>query len=255
MPAPTLLRPSSALTFTLPVFEGPLDLLLHLIREHKIDIYDIPIFQITEQYLAYMSHWESMDLAIAGEYIVIAATLIEIKARMLLPAAPPAEGEDEVEDPRAELVQRLLEYQQYQETVETLRGWEEYRRTIFFRGSVENPEDYVLPTPEGALDAEALFLALKRILDAAGVGDEPVTAVMPKRRVGLRMRMAEVARKVLANPDGIEFSCLFELPCPRAEIVITFLALLELLRLGKVRAEQRKSSAEILLTPAPAVAA
>jgi segregation and condensation protein A len=254
MPA-TLLRPSSSLTFTLPVFEGPLDLLLHLIREHKIDIYDIPIFQITEQYLSYMSHWESMDLAIAGEYLVMAATLIEIKARMLLPLPPANEGEDEPEDPRAELVQRLLEYQQYQETVESLRGWEEYRRSVFFRGSVENPDDYIMPTAEGALSADALFLALKRVLDAAGVGDEPVTAVMPKRRVGLRMRMAEVARKVLASPDGIEFSRLFDLPCPRAEIVITFLALLELLRLGRVRAEQRKPNADILLTPAAVVPA
>ena len=82
---------------------------------------------------------------------------------------------------RAELVQRLLEYQQYQETVESLRGWEEYRRTLFFRGSVEDPDDYVLPVPEGALNADALFLALKRILDSVGVGAEPVTAVMPKR--------------------------------------------------------------------------
>ena len=249
MQAPTLLRPSSALHFKLPAFEGPLDLLLHLIREHRVDIYDIPIALITEQYLATMAHWESMDLAIAGEYIVMAATLIEIKSRMLLPAPFQEELEVEPEDPRAELVQRLLEYQKYQGTVETLRGWEEHRRTLFFRGALENPDDYVLPLPEGALNAETLFLALQRVLQIAGVADEPITAVMPKRRVSLRMKMVEVVRRVRAHPEGIEFSCLFELPCARAEIVLTFLALLELLRLGRVHAEQTRKSLEIILTP------
>src|SRR5256885_1964791 len=107
MPPATLIAPSSALRFKLPVFEGPLDLLLHLIRERQVDIYDIPIAEITQQYLEYLALWESMDLAIAGEYLVIAATLVEIKSRLLLPAPPPAEGEEEAEDPRAELVQRL----------------------------------------------------------------------------------------------------------------------------------------------------
>jgi segregation and condensation protein A len=253
MQAATLLRPSSALLFKLPIFEGPLDLLLHLIREQKIDIYDIPIAQITEQYLATMAHWDSMNLAIAGEYLVMAATLIEIKSRLLLPSPPPLEGEEEPEDPRAELVQRLLEYQLFEGTVETLRGWEDYRRTIFFRGALENPDDYVLPLPEGALDAGALLNALKRILESAGVADEPITAVMPKRRVGLRMKMAEVVRRVEANPAGIEFSCLFDLPCLRAEIVITFLAMLELIRLGRIYAVQARKNLDILLTPGSAV--
>src|SRR5438552_5345747 len=101
-------RPS----FKLAAFEGPLDLLLHLIRENRVDIYDIPIAEITQQYLDYLAEWESLDLAVAGEYIVMAATLLEIKSRMLLPK-PPA-PEEEYEDPRAELVERLLEYQRYQ---------------------------------------------------------------------------------------------------------------------------------------------
>src|SRR5438105_10379546 len=109
-----MLQPaSSALQFHLPAFDGPLDLLLHLIRENRIDIYDIPIAQITEQYMEYLALWESLDLAVAGEYLVMAATLVEIKSRMLLPKPPPPEA-DEHDDPRAELVQRLLEYQRYQ---------------------------------------------------------------------------------------------------------------------------------------------
>src|SRR5579862_1587773 len=122
MPAATLTTASSALRFRLPVFEGPLDLLLHLIRENRLDIYDIPIADIAQQYLDYLAMWESLDLAVAGEYLVMAATLLEIKSRMLLPTPPPAAGADEeAEDPRAELVERLLEYQRFQGTVEALR--------------------------------------------------------------------------------------------------------------------------------------
>ena len=99
--------------FTTPIFEGPLDLLLHLIRANEVDIYDIPIAEMTRQYLSYMALLEALDLEVAGEYLVIAATLIEIKSRMLLPQAPP-QGDDEAEDPRAELVARLVEYQQFQ---------------------------------------------------------------------------------------------------------------------------------------------
>jgi segregation and condensation protein A len=249
MRSATLLAPASALRFKLPVFEGPLDLLLHLIRERQLDIYDIPIAEITQQYLEYLALWESMDLAIAGEYLVMAATLVEIKSRMLLPAPPPLEGEEEPEDPRAELVQRLLEYQRYQGTVETLREWEEFRRNLYFRGALENPEDYVLPMAEGEMNALALVKALHRVLAAAGVDEEPVSAVVPRKRVSLRMKMAEVLRRVRANPEGIAFECLFELPCYRYEIVLTFLALLELLRLGRVRAAQKRIDEGITLTP------
>src|SRR5215470_2427171 len=129
-----LLAPANSPQFKLQVFEGPLDLLLHLIRENKIDIYDIPIAEITKQYLDYLAMMEMMDLAIAGEYLVIAATLLEIKSRMLLPLQIIAIEEGEEEDPRAELVEKLLEYQRYQGTVETLRGWEESRRMLYFRG-------------------------------------------------------------------------------------------------------------------------
>src|SRR5438105_1143289 len=104
---------SNAPQFRLPIFEGPLDLLLHLIREQELDIYDIPIAIITQQYLEYLNEWEALDLTVAGEYLVMAATLLEIKSRLLLPQ-PPKNEDDEIEDPRAELVERLLEYQRYQ---------------------------------------------------------------------------------------------------------------------------------------------
>ncbi len=236
-----------ALQFKLDAFEGPLDLLLHLIREHRIDIYDIPIAQITDQYLEYIENMQTMDLTIAGEYIVMAATLLEIKSRLLLPSPPKNIEVGEEIDPRAELVQRLLEYQKYQGTVDTLREWETFRRNLFFRGALENPDDYVLPTPAGEMHVGLLVEALQRILNSAGVQQDSVTAVMPKRRVSLRMRMVEVIRRVGKYPEGLEFGLLFELPCPRYEIVLTFLALLELLKLGKIKAEQESPLATINL--------
>ena len=234
--------------FKIPAFEGPLDLLLHLIRAHEVDIYNIPIAEITQQYLDYMELWEALDLTIAGEYVLIAATLIEIKSRMLLPQPKPENPEEEPEDPRQELVQRLLEYQQYQGTLETLRNWEELRRGIYFRGAAENLDDYMLPVPAGESTGQQLYNALHRLLVEAGVDEKPVTSVTPRKRLSLRLKMAEIARRIeRAGTDGILFDALFDLPCPRYDIVLTFLALLELLRHGRIRCEQKTMHAPLWL--------
>lgn len=234
--------------FTTPVFQGPLDLLLHLIRANEVDIYDIPIAEITQQYLAYMEVLEALDLTIAGEYLVIAATLIEIKSRMLLPQAPAQSGEDEAEDPRAELIAKLVEYQQYQGMVETLRGWEELRRQIFFRGAAGNLDDYILPVPDGEADVSQLLSALQRMLQEAGVDERHVTSVVPRRRLTLRLKMAEVIRRAAAaGENGLQFEMLFNLPCPRYDIVITFLALLELLRIARIQVVQKGPLLPIML--------
>ena len=179
----------------------------------------------------------------------MAATLLEIKSRLLLPVAPKQSDNAEEIDPRAELVTRLLEYQRYQGTVDTLREWEDFRRNLFFRGSLENPDDYVLPTALGEMDINALAEALLRVLANAGLEDEKVSSVMPKRRVSLRMKMAELIRIVGKEKSGIEFDRLFELPCPRYEIVLTFLALLELLKMKKLSASQANAKHTILLKP------
>src|SRR5215212_2651916 len=126
-----------ALAVHLSVFEGPLDLLLHLIRESKLDISDIPIAEVTSQYLEMLAVMEALDLEVAGEFLVMAATLMEIKSRMLLPrppAPPPDEAEDG-DDPRAELVQRLLEYEQYKQAAERFRAMEEEGRLRFTRSA------------------------------------------------------------------------------------------------------------------------
>ncbi len=201
--------------FASPVFEGPLDLLLHLIRANEVDIYDIPIAEITQQYLSYLALLEALDLEVAGEYVVIAATLIEIKSRLLLPQTPPPTDED-VEDPRAELVARLVEYQQFQGIVETMRGWEELRRQIFFRGAYVSADDYILPIPDGEADISQLLNSLQRMLSASGMNERPVTSVVPRRRLTLRLKMAELSRRATGSGEhGIEFTMLFSLPCPR----------------------------------------
>ncbi len=240
-----MVLPAQPLHFHLPAFDGPLDLLLHLIRKNQIDICDIPIAEITRQYLEYLDLWQSMDLAIAGEYLVMAATLVEIKSRMLLPQAPAAADSSD-EDPRAELVQRLIAYERLQATVETLREWEQRRSLIFVRGAVENPEDYSLPQVQAA-DAGVLAEALRRVLARAGLDEEPVTAIMPRRTANLRIKMAEILRRVRAADAGLLFDDLVDDPWNRVELGVTFLALLELVRLARVRALQMHPEAPILL--------
>ncbi|MCC6731483.1 MAG: segregation/condensation protein A [Chthonomonadales bacterium] len=242
---------ASPLQFRLPVFEGPLDLLLHLIRKQRIDIYDIPIALIAEQYLQQLAMWEALDLAVAGEYVVMAATLIELKSRLLLPAPTAAADEEEV-DPRAELVERLLEYERYSGVVDVLRGREEARRGLFFRGALENAEDYTLSLAEGEADSGALLAALRRLLAEVQVDDATLTAVVPRRRISLRMKMAEMMRRLRGRERGMDFDSLLERPLRRQDIVLTFLALLELLRLGRVRAETPAADQIRILAVEPA---
>ncbi len=239
---------SHGFEFTAPIFQGPLDLLLHLIRANKVDIYDIPVAEITSQYLSYMSVIEALDLGMAGEYLVIAATLIEIKSRLLLPAPPASIDGEEAEDPRAELVARLVEYQQYQGCIDTFRTWEELRRSLYFRDSTGNADDYSLPVPQGEAHASQLLMALQRLLADAGVEDRQVTSIAPRKRLTLRIKMAEVLRITSgAGSGGIEFEMLFSTGGSRYEIVITFLAVLELIRLSRIDVRQTGTLTPITL--------
>ncbi|MGH7741717.1 MAG: segregation and condensation protein A, partial [Candidatus Eiseniibacteriota bacterium] len=151
-----------SVTVKLARFEGPLDLLLHLIKRDEIDIYDIPIAHITQQYLAYIELMRALDLEIAGEFLVMAATLMRIKAKMLLPL--PAVGEEEDEgDPREELVQRLIEYRQFKEAADTLKLKEGERRLLFERGMVPG-EDDAGPLPLAPATLFDLLDALNRVM-------------------------------------------------------------------------------------------
>jgi segregation and condensation protein A len=230
------------------MFEGPLDLLLHLIRENRVDIYDIPMALITQQYLEQLAYWEAQDLSIAGEYLVMAATLLELKSRMLLPQ-PQADGVDEG-DPRTELVQRLLEYQRYEGAVQALREWEEYRSGLYFRGATENPDDYMLPIEPGDLRGPDLVNAIRQLMRDAGIEEAPVSAIVPRRRVSLQMAMVSILRRARSNPSGVRFSELFDGPAELAEVVLAFLAVLELLRRGQIQVRQRRPMLDFLLIAA-----
>lgn len=229
----------------LPVFEGPLDLLLHLIREHKLDIYDIPIAEVTEQYLRYLSLMESLDLNVAGEFFVMAATLLEIKSRMLLPK-PPIEEEETEADPRTELVERLLEYERFKNAAESLHGLEEDRRCVFWR-MTDDLDSYDAPVIPLNLQAMDLIYALQSMLEEVGEGQEEVTSV-ERQKITIRMKMSEIWRKIRASSEGVGFRELFTGPRTRLEVVMTFLALLELLRLGKIKVKQRKALGEICIS-------
>jgi segregation and condensation protein A len=234
--SPSASGAASLPNFHIASFDGPLELLLHLIRVNEVDIYDIPIAQIAGQYMAHIALLDELDLAGAGEFVVMAATLIEIKSRLLLPQPPPLEGEV-IEDPRAELVARLLEYEKYQGVVESFKVWEELRRRLFFRGAAENAEDYLLPVGQGEANPLQLYHALHRILEQAGIDERAVTTVTPRKRLSLKLKMAEILRRV-GESERIAFEALFTLPCPVYDIVIAFLALLELIRAERVQVEQ-----------------
>lgn len=239
MPAASASASNALPPVALPAFEGPLDLLLHLIREHRVDIADIPIVQITDQYLAYLRAMEAMNLNVAGEFLVMAATLLEIKSRTLLPKPPRVEDAEEGTDPRAELVQRLQDYQRYKAFIETLAEWEDDRRALFFRGQGDYGGLYDLPAGFGELHPGALLKALTRMLAEAGDdGGQAVTSVR-RQKMTLRLAMASLWRKVQrGGAAGVLLDECFERPFVRLEIVMTFLALLELLRQGRVDARQ-----------------
>ena len=218
----------------LEAFSGPLDLLLHLIQKNEVDIYDIPIARITDQYLAYLHLMESRDIEVAGEFIVMAATLMEIKSRMLLPPAPKKEDEEEGPDPRAELVQMLEEYRRYKEAAEQFRRRSDVWSRVFPRGS-EVPAEIAGLAPEAGfsnLSLSALMDALQEVLMEA----EADTGVrtLQRERVTVRMKLAELWHRLHDHPEGITFRSLFARPFSRVDVIATFLAVLELLRLGRI---------------------
>ncbi|MEK7331158.1 MAG: segregation/condensation protein A [Candidatus Eisenbacteria bacterium] len=220
-------------------FEGPLDLLLHLIKRDEVDIYDIPIAHITQQYLTYIELMRSLDLEVAGEFLVMAATLMRIKARMLLPL--PAVGEEEEEgDPREELVQRLLEYRQFKEAAGTLKGREAERRLLYERGMLPG-EDEVGPLPLAPATLFDLLDALNRVMSR--VPEQTVYEVQGDL-YDVEEKMSLIARTV-AEQGAVSFSTLMQSCRARAEVIVTFIALLELVRLGRIGVTQPEPFGDI----------
>lgn len=218
-----------------PAFEGPLDLLLHLIKENKIDIYDIPIALITHQYLEYIEMMRELNLEIASEFLVMAATLIYIKSRMLLPPDETIETGEDQEDPRAGLVQRLLEYQAYKEASATLREREEVWTNVFSRPPIDEDETFEPELYLFDLNIFDLIGALKKILSRVPAETIKIT----RETLTVQDRIAMILDK-MENEHTMRFDALFDEDTTRVQIIVTFLALLEILRLGLARAYQDK---------------
>jgi segregation and condensation protein A len=228
-------------TIKLERFEGPLDLLLHLIKRDEIDIYDIPISHITDQYLRYLELMRALDLDVAGEFLVMAATLMRIKAKMLLPL--PAVGEEEEEgDPREELVQRLVEYRQFKEAAGQLKLREDERRLLFERGMVPG-EDEAGPLPLAPATLFDLLDALNRAL--ARVPEE-VRYEVAAEPFDIEDKIAHLT-SLLADRGAILFTELLLQCRARAEMVVTFIALLELIKLGQATVVQNENFGEITI--------
>jgi segregation and condensation protein A len=233
-------RPGSV-TIRLERFEGPLDLLLHLIKRDEIDIYDIPIAHITQQYLVYIDLMRQLDLEIAGEFLVMAATLMRIKAKMLLPL--PAVGEEEEEgDPRDELVQRLVEYRQFKEAAGNLKLKEEERRLLHQRGMVPS-EDEAGPLPLAPATLFDLLDALNRVLSR--VPDQAVYEIEADTH-SVEEKM-ELLGGELAQRGTLHFAQLLGRCRTRSEMIVTFIALLELIKLGQAMIVQDETFGEITI--------
>lgn len=250
-----VIAPRDAFRIALPNFEGPLDLLLHLIREHKLDILDIPIALITEKYLAHLELMREINLDIAGEFLVMASTLLHLKSRMLLPREEtPAGGDGDVSqepsDPRAELVRRLLEYQKYKAAADQLLGADILDRTVFTR-KVRHEQVPLDPDEIGLqeLSIYKLIEALDRVLKA--LEPKKQHEVM-RERLSLTQAMYNIAAKVRAGENGqVTFFSLFEGQRVRSQVVITFLALLEMCKHRLLRVFQSEDSDDILITARP----
>ncbi|PKL92774.1 MAG: hypothetical protein CVV21_00055 [Candidatus Goldiibacteriota bacterium HGW-Goldbacteria-1] len=213
----------------LAVFEGPFDLLLYLIRKNQIDIYDIPIAKITEEYLEYIDMMRKFNLEVATEFIVIAATLIYIKAKMLLPKDELLQQDEE--DPRMELVQHLLEYNTFKEVSEKMRLYEAKKRDMFER---LNPLNISADDKELSLDIYALAKAMDSILDRL---KERKLIVIPGEAIKIKDRMYELL-DVLQTVDNVSFFNMCEKNNNRLYIVALFMGILELLRLKVIRVYQ-----------------
>ena len=241
------------ISFKVQAFEGPLDLLLHLIEKNQVDIYDIPIAMITDQYLAYLSEMEKHDADITSDFLVMAATLLDIKARMLLPKDTDAEGQEE--DPRAELVEKLIEYKTYKYMSLELKDKAITASRAMYKGSTV-PEEVAKYEPPVDLDKFLGDLTLARL---KAVFDDVLKRSSEKVNEAA-MRYGRIQREEISIPDKIvqlraycsehqqfSFRSLIESQVTRVNIIATFLALLELMKTGEIWAEQEGNDSDIIL--------
>ncbi len=243
-----------ALEVKLQVFEGPLDLLLHLIEKNKIDIYDIPIVEITEQYLDYIRQMQTEDMNIMSEFLVMAATLIDIKCKMLLPKEVNEDGEEE--DPRAELVQKLLEYKMYKYMSYELKDRQVDAQRVLFKVPTlpKEVEEYRQPVDYeqliGDLNLSKLHEVFKSIVKKQSDKIDPIRSTfgkIEKDEVDMDAKMLYV-EELVRSQRRCSFQRLFEGQVSKMEMIVTFLVILELMKVGKINIEQEHIFDDIIIT-------
>ena len=237
----------------LQVFEGPLDLLLHLIEKNKIDIYDIPIVEITNQYMEYIKAMQKEDLNIMSEFLVMAATLLDIKSRMLLPPEVTEEGEEI--DPREELVEKLLEYKMYKYAAEELKDLSVDAQKVFFKPETvpEEIKYYEEPIrPEeivGDITLEKLNQIFRMVMRRKKDREDPVRShfgKIQKEKYKVEDRMDDIRRQI-RGLKKINFRTLLDIQPVKEMVIVTFLAVLELMKVGEIKVNQEHNFAEIYL--------
>ena len=234
--------PPDALEVFLDAFEGPLDLLLYLIRRQNLDILDIEVAEVTEQYLRYIDLMKALKLDLAGEYLLMAAMLAEIKSRLLLPQ--PADDDDEEEDPRAELVRRLQEYERIKRAAENLDELPRQDRDLF--GAHAAKPELVKQRVQPTVDIKELMLALAEVMRSADLHQRHAIQL---EGLSVRERMSDVLARVNAASGFVAFDALFDPREGRRGVVVTFLALLELAREALVEIVQNAPFSPIYVRP------
>jgi segregation and condensation protein A len=241
----SILEENTGYTFRLEGFEGPLDLLLHLIQKNELDIFNIPIALITEQYLEYLQLMKVLNLDIAGEYLLMASTLLHIKSRMLLPLSSEGEKEEEEEeDPRAELVRRLLEYQKYKQAAGELEKRPLLDRNVFIR---------LTPTESQEPEEERIEVNLFELLEAF---QEVLKRVKPEavhevtlEHLSVEDKIQEILALLEKENRSMAFHRLFSEQPSRRVVVVTLLAILELVKMKRIRIFQMAPFETIRISP------
>lgn len=222
--------------FVINDFEGPLDLLLHLIKTSEMSIYDIKIEKITKQYLDFINSMENMNLSIASEYLVMASELIEIKSRMLLPNKKDMDEDEYEEDPRENLINRLIEYKKYKDMIDTFKVLEEERQDIFTKEPI-NLSEYRTEevTNDNGLSLDDLLNALNNFLKRKE-DERPISTKITKKEISVKDRTVQI-RNILSKKKKVSFYDLFEVKT-KEYIVVTFLSILEMAKYGEINIVQ-----------------
>ncbi|MFC7320748.1 segregation/condensation protein A [Halobacillus campisalis] len=230
-------------------FEGPLDLLLHLINRYEIDIYDIPVSTITDQYMNYIQTMKELELNVASEYLVMAASLLAIKSQMLLPNINTVDEavEEEEEDPRDELMQKLIEYKKFKRASEELKNKELEENRIYTRPqmTVEDKGEDTEPLTPGEVSVFDIVAAVQRLLKSSKKVQRNETKIK-RDEISIQLRMDDIVRRVSTSNQGISFNKLFE-ERTKPHIVVTFIAILELMKSNNIVCVQPNHFDELIV--------